>query len=130
MAAIGSVFGLASSVIGIAGEQAARRKQAEAQAKGANVEAWNQYIEAQMGRIKAEQTNVRMTQNLMNVTANIRAIRGSTGTAPESPTGAVILARTEALGGQDIRREVESLQQEAEMHMIAHYYYMQVARNA
>ena len=129
MGAIGAIGGLAGSVMGIAAEAGARAKQAEAHAKASNYEAWNEYIEAQMARIKAEQTNTAMTQQLMNVTANIRAVRGSTGTAPESPTGTAVLARTEALGGQDIRRRVESLQQEAEMHMMAHYYYMQVVRD-
>jgi hypothetical protein len=129
-AAAGAMTGLAQTGLGMMGEQQAKKREAEAQAKAASHEAWNELILAHQSRIQAHETNTKMTTNLMNVVENIRAVRGSTGTETASPTGAAVVSRTLGQGNQDIRREVEDLQLEGEMHQAAFYWYMQVANSA
>lgn len=100
------------------------------QAEGDVYQAFTERLQAHQGHTKAAQTNTAMSEHLTDVLANISAVRAAANTDPLSPTGAAITNRVHAQGDQDISRTVSNINQEADQHMFASYFYEDAAKRA
>jgi len=129
MTGLGGITGILTTGLSMMGAAEERKRQAEAQAKADIFQSYNEQILAQEGYVKGFQTNTAMTQHLMNVVNNIKAVQGSSGTEPGSPTEQSIVNRTEGLGWQDTARTVENINLEAKQHEAAAAFYKQSAQD-
>jgi sugar/nucleoside kinase (ribokinase family) len=93
--AIAPVLGLAGSLVGAVG-----------QSKASNYAAQQSARAAQVGRVQADQVDASYRDELNSTISNIRAIRASSGTGANSPTGMAIEAKQEDTSNRDRRIEV------------------------
>lgn len=128
--AITSLAGTAMSVMGAEEQKKQAQEEANAKAMGDYYQAWVEWNQSLQYKIKAAQTSTSMTQGLDRILNNISAIRASTGTLAESPTGMAVKADVLGRGEQDIRRSVRNIWNVAEEHALASQFYVWAAGQA
>jgi hypothetical protein len=101
MAAALPVLAIGSSLAATGFQMAGSMAQGQARADAMNYQAGVEKRKAAYGQI--------MTDSLQNTLANIDAVRSAAGTAPDSPTGAALRMRSEALGERDINQKHSNL---------------------
>jgi hypothetical protein len=130
MGGVGGLLSIPFALAGASSNAQAAEAKAEAEAKGDTFQAGEEQAQWLQGMTKAFQTDSAMTQHLGSTLATINAIRGSSGADMNSPSGEAIENRTLALGNQDIARTTINLQEQAEEHGKASFYYLSAANDA
>ena len=100
-----SMLVVGSSLAATGFSMAGTMAQGQSRADAMNYQAGVMQRKAAYGQVKADQTANQMTDSLQNTLANIDAVRSAAGTAPDSPTGAALRMRSEALGERDINQK-------------------------
>lgn len=109
MAAAAAPLAMVSSLAATGFSMAGTMQQGQSRSDAMNYQAGVDERKATYGKIKADQTATQMSDSLQNTLANIDAVRAATGTAPDSPTGAALRMRSEALGERDINQKKDNI---------------------